>query len=277
MNLCYGNSTIRLNQRNKVFIDSMRSYYEFLRIIYDKSSTINGNIISKNFKIYNLCDYEIFKTSKQLKRNTLLDDYLSLRIKGMDEQQKNHISDRIFDIIHLLNAELSISNNSIIDDLNCIIYNLVSEQDINIDDLSIEKMLEFIITNTDGNYLIIYDSSLINLTTQNNLISFDINSHLEMSEYNIICFFNELRNLNVNVIIEDMYKYWPLPIEKNELECEINNKFLSIISSSKVYTYDHNSLILAKLINYFYQTNIKIKYYGNDNTIKSFLSSNLNY
>ncbi len=277
MNLCYGNSTIRLNQRNKVFIDSMRSYYEFLRIIYDKSSTINGNIISKNFKIYNLCDYEFFKTSKQLKRNTLLDDYLSLRIKGMDEQQKNHISDRIFDIIHLLNAELSISNNSIIDDLNCIIYNLVSEQDINIDDLSIEKMLEFIITNTDGNYLIIYDSSLINLTTQNNLISFDINSHLEMSEYNIICFFNELRNLNVNVIIEDMYKYWPLPIEKNELECEINNKFLSIISSSKVYTYDHNSLILAKLINYFYQTNIKIKYYGNDNTIKSFLSSNLNY
>ncbi len=277
MNLCYGNSTIRLNQYNKVFVDSMKSYYEFLKIIYDKSSTINGNIINKNFKIYNLCDYEFFKNSKQLKRNTLLNDYLSLRIKGMDEQQKNHISDRIFNIIDLLNEELGISNNSIIDDLNCIIYNLVSEQDINIDNLSIKEMLEFIITNTDDNYLIVYDSSLIRLKERENAILFDLNSHLETFEYNIICYLNELKNLNIDVIIEDMYKYWPLPIEKNELECEINNKFLSIISSSKVYTYDHNSLILAKLINYFYQTNIKIKYYGNDNTIKSFLSSNLNY
>lgn len=277
MNLSYRNNTIQLKRHNKIFIGNSKDYYEFLDIIYDKSCVINGNNISKNFKLYNFCDYEYYKNSKKLKRNTLLNDYLLLKIRDIGEQQKNDIGDRIFNIMDMLNKELGISKMDILDDWNGLFYTLVAEQDININELSIEEMLEYIITNTDNNYLIIYDSSLVNLEERDNIILFDLNNHLEMSEYNILFSGHEFKNLIINVIVENLYMYWPLPIEKHELECEINNKFLTIFSSSKIYSYEPNSLIIAKLINYFYQRSIDIKYYGNDNTIKSFLSSNLNY
>lgn len=277
MNLCYNGNVIKLKMHNRVFIDSFKSYYTFLKIIQSKSSTINGDIITKNFKIYNFCDYEFYKNAKQLKKNTLLNDYLLLKIRNIDENEKNILSEKVFDVIELLNIELGINNNSLTDDLNNLFYNLVLEQDINIESLSIEEMINFIITNTNDTYLIVYDSSLIKLSERNNVILFDVNNHLEISDYNIICCFNILKDLNINVVIENMHRYWPLPIEKHELECEINNKFLQIMLLNKLYTYDKNSIIFAKLINHFYQQNIDIKYFGNDNTIKSFLSSNLNY
>ncbi len=277
MNLCYNNDVIKLKMHNKVFIDNYKSYYTFLKIIYSKCSTINGDIITKNFKIYNFCDYEFYKNSKQFKKNTLLNDYLLLKIRNIDENEKNKLSEKVFDIIEMLNTELGINNNSLTDDLNNLFYNLLLEQDINIEMLSIEEMINFIIMNTKDNYLIIYDSSLIKLPERNNVVLFDINSHLDIYDYNVICCFNTLKNLNIDLVIENMYRYWPIPIEKVELECEINNKFLQIMSLDKICTYDKNSIIFAKLINCFYQRNIDIKYYGNDNTIKSFLSSNLNY
>lgn len=277
MNLCYNNDVIKLKMHNKVFIDNYKSYYTFLKIIYSKSSTINGDIIIKNFKIYNFCDYEFYKNVKQFKKNTLLNDYLLLKIRSIDENEKNKLSGKIFDVIEMLNIELGINSNSLTDDLNNLFYNLLLEQDINIEELSIDEMINFIITNTNDNYLIIYDSSLIKLSERKNVILFDINSHLDTYDYNVICCFNTLKNLNVDLVIENMHRYWPIPIEKVKLECEINNKFLKIMSLDKICTYDKNSIIFAKLINYFYQRNIDIKYYGNDNTIKSFLSSNLNY
>lgn len=277
MNLVYDNNVIKLKQHNKMFVDNFKSYYEFLEIIYSKSSVINGNIINKNFKIYNFCDYEFYKASKQFKRNTLLNDYLLLKIRSIDETIKNEISEKLLKIMEMVNIELGISNDNFINDINNLFYSLLLTQDINIDELSIEEMLDFVITNTDTNYLIIYDSSLIQMKERNNVILFDINNNLDMCEYNILCCVNLFQNLKLDVLIDNFYKYWPLPIEKYELECEINNKFLSIISSNRIYTYDKNSIILAKFINYFYQKNIDIRYYGNEKTIKSFLASNLNY
>lgn len=273
MILNYKNFDIKIENENNVYIYNLNDYYKLINMLNSNNCLINGNIISKNFKVYNFCSYEFNNNCKQIKKNSLLYDYLILKIRNIKETNKTRIYEKLVKILEKINNEININNCNITTDIDNLFYILLLEQEINLEELSIEKMLNYVIKKTDNNYIIIYDSDIINPINNNNVIKFNINRNFNLKKYNLMMSNNEICNMNLDIITDNFYNYWPLVIDKKELYNYINNTFTDIFSKKTLYSYEENSVILSKLINYFYDKKIKIKYFGNNKTIQKFLSS----
>lgn len=275
MILNYKNLNVKIENINNICIYNLNDYYKLINMLNSNSCLINNNIVPKNFKIYNFCSYEFNNTCRQIKKNSLLYDYLILKIRNIKEINKTSIYEKLVKILEKINSEISINNYNITTDIDNLFYNLLLEQEINLEELSMGKMLNYIIKNTDNNYIIVYDSDIINPISNKNVIKFNVNRNINLKDYNLIISNSDIYNINIDIITDNFYNYWPLVIGKNELYNYINNNFINILSKKNLYSYEENSVILGKLINYFYDKKIEIKYFGKDKTIQKFLSSSV--
>lgn len=260
-----------------MFFGTINDYYDFLNLIYNLDAVINGNTINKNFKIYNLCEYNFFKFCKVFRKNSLFSDYVYLKVNQMSEKEKNGISNFSEFLTDYINLHLDIGDLVIKNDINNFIYDFISLNDIENDNLSIQDMLNYILKNSTLHYIVICDSSFISLNSMKNLIVFDINKNKYLEEYNLISYSTIIKNINIEVVVDSIYEFWPLFTERKILYERINYNFLNIFYRKEVNSTDDFLVVLTKFINYFYNRDIKIVYNGNNDTVKSFLSSDLNY
>ena len=265
-----------IKEYNNIYISSYEYYYKFLDILYSSNSMINGVSINKNFKIYNLCDYNYYKSYNDYKKTSLFHDYIHLKIQNINENEKEEIIKLSEILINNINSNLNLENSNVDIDIDSLIYDLISINESD-NDKSISDMLDYIFKNSNLNYILIYDSTLLNVNNYDNVIVFDINNNKLLEKYNISFIDKKIKNINIDIIVDNFLEYWPLCVKKESLYNLINNNFFNIYTKNNIITDDDNMVILVKLINYFYGRNILINYNGNNNTVKSFLSSYLKY
>lgn len=221
-----------------------------------------------------MCDFNSNKTNFDLKKGTLLNDYILLKINDMISKTKEEITILSKEIMKKINSTFSIESELDSESINDYIYKLLLLND-NIDiNVSEKEMLEYIFDN-NIKYILIYDSTNYEIPIRDNVIVFDINNSLLTEEYNIFINNSKLKNININIINDNFNEYWPINIEKSYLYNLINNNFFNILNKKKIITSDDNMAIFSKLIDSFYNTNITTNYVGYNNSVKSFLSSNL--
>ena len=225
--------------------------------------------------MYNLCDYNYYKSHYTMKKGTILYDYIILKLSNVGVKKKRVIVNDYNNTINYINKQLNINMENLEEDDEQLLLKLLSINEIREEKISIEKMLDYIINNYNNKILVIYDSSLFKIKNNENVIMFDLNTRKQLEDYNIIYSNTKFININIAIIVNNFYEYWPIPISEKKIYDLVNLNFINLFNKEKINTYDSNISILSKLINYFYNKNIHINYYGKNNTIKSFLNSSI--
>ncbi len=210
-----------------------------------------------------------------MKKGTILYDYIILKLSNIGIKKKRVIINDYNNAINYINKQLNIKMENIEEGNEQLLLKLLSINEIIEEQTPIEKMLEYIINNSNDKILVIYDSALFKINNNKNAIMFDLNTKKQLEDYNIIYSENEFINVNIEIIVNNFYEYWPIPISKQKIYDLLNSNFINFFNKEKISTYDSDTSILLKLINYFYNKNIYINYYGKNNTIKSFLNSSI--
>lgn len=235
---------------------------------------INGELVNKKYKVINLLDLNFLKNSLSLKKDSLLNEYIVLKLNLMPENLQDKYYDKLIKITKALIDSIDLNIDEYEDDAKKLFYELISIKGINCFNLNLLEVLRFIIENNYFmNYIIIYDSSKYKVKEYNNVIMFDVCKSFDMKEYNLLYFSDKLENIYIDVLVDNLYNYWPVVITLKELVFFCNNNFLNIFGKVKVYSFDDKEVILSKFLNDNYNLGIKIKYLNNDITIKSFLIS----
>lgn len=267
---------MKLKKDNVVYFDSIVSYFNFIDILNNKDCLIAGNS-ANSYNIINLCEYETYKSFDSITKTNYMGKYLSDKLSSMDECLIEEVLENILKIDSLIKQDNSVYFEDYNPDIFDIVLYLLQKQKVKKSKSTIEAIVNKIISNKFTNIIIIYDSNSFSLNKENNVIFFDIKKEAILQNIDIIFSGDIVFNINFDIIIDNFFKYWPIPSKKKVLTNLINNNFLFILGTNSIKTYNDNIAILAKLINHFYSINNKIQYLGNTDIVKSFLSSSLNY
>ena len=274
MNFKCNNESVILNQINFITFKDYCDIKYLINVLTSEESQIEGSSIKKYFKIIKLLDYLFEKENLTRKKNSLYCEYIRLKYNNLSEKQKDVINSKYQKILNSLmtqiNIDLTIKEENFFD----YIFTLITSSEINFSLTNIDDIINYITKeNSTTKYIILTDSSKYNIEVLENTIILDINTNKNLADYNILIYDNKIKNIYIEVIVDNLFRYWPEPIKIKELLHFCNNNFINIFRKEKVYTFDKKEAIMAKFMNENYALNIKIKYLSNHQTIKSFLTN----
>ncbi len=230
-----------LDKKNTVLLNLMdfSTLFEFL-------SGARGSLMADH--VYGLL--EDVDVSLEERINTLLEEMVSPVWKNIINYSFS------FDIIKYLKANTNFSFPNLEDIYTC--------------------LEEIIKKNSNINYFVFYHSAFWKKDFEaDNLYCFDLNANVSLTKKNILILKDSYRNLDIDLLSEEVLRQFPDFMEKESLYCYLDCFFRYYFSNSEeIISDDEKMLVLAKIIFqlFGYQYNIRSKKEMN-NMFKSFLST----
>lgn len=271
---------ITIEKNNKVLITNYDKYIEFYKYFYEMSNIFieNKEILKKDCVFIDITTIAGIIKELEFKKNTLLYDFILIKYNEIDINKKNEFYSAFLKQIEYLksnmNLEFELIPEEIIDKV--IIQNINTK--INYARLikDFENILHFVVSyNINKTYIIIYNSSFFQMSRNlDNCYTFDVNSYLNIKDYNILIS-DEIRNINYELLIEYLKEIWPVDYFKQEIENLLEEYFSYGIHKKIFKTKKEKMYLLSSIINkeYKFHQEITCDKVVFDSIIKSFIDN----
>lgn len=271
---------ITIEKNNKVLITNYDKYIEFYKYFYEMSNIFieNKEILKKDCVFIDITTIAGIIKELEFKKNTLLYDFILIKYNEIDINKKDEFYSAFLKQIEYLksnmNLEFELIPEEIIDKV--IIQNINTK--INYARLikDFENILHFVVSyNINKTYIIIYNSSFFQMSRNlDNCYTFDVNSYLNIKDYNILIS-DEIRNINYELLIEYLKEIWPVDYFKQEIENLLEEYFSYGIHKKIFKTKKEKMYLLSSIINkeYKFHQEITCDKVVFDSIIKSFIDN----
>lgn len=271
---------ITIEKNNKVLITNYDKYIEFYKYFYEMSNIFieNKEILKKDCVFIDITTIAGIIKELEFKKNTLLYDFILIKYNEIDINKKDEFYSAFLKQIEYLksnmNLEFELIPEEIIDKV--IIQNINTK--INYSRLikDFENILHFVVSyNINKTYIIIYNSSFFQMSRNlDNCYTFDVNSYLNIKDYNILIS-DEIRNINYELLIEYLKEIWPVDYFKQEIENLLEEYFSYGIHKKIFKTKKEKMYLLSSIINkeYKFHQEITCDKVVFDSIIKSFIDN----
>lgn len=271
---------ITIEKNNKVLITNYDKYIEFYKYFYEMSNIFieNKEILKKDCVFIDITTIAGIIKELEFKKNTLLYDFILIKYNEIDINKKDEFYSAFLKQIEYLksnmNLEFELIPEEIIDKV--IIQNINTK--INYARLikDFENILHFVVSyNINKTYIIIYNSSFFQMSRNlDNCYTFDVNSYLNIKDYNILIS-DEIRNINYELLIEYLKEIWPVDYFKQEIENLLEEYFSYGIHKKIFKTQKEKMYLLSSIINkeYKFHQEITCDKVVFDSIIKSFIDN----
>ena len=229
-----------------MFYRTTQDLFDFIYNI--GNSYINGYLISKEYKIINLLDNDYINKNLSFGKNTLLTEYYINKMNDINDSEKSMILDKLLDISDKISKTINIVFNNYEDDINTVMLELFSLNDIDKENINFIELLSSIFTSSlSRKYILLYDSSKTLIENYDNVIYFDFNKNLLLKDYNIVIN-NSIYNIYFDNIKDSLKMEYPIPIDEECLEYYCNNYILYLFSIFEIASYDIHLIVLTKFL-----------------------------
>ena len=271
---------ITIEKNNKVLITNYDKYIEFYKYFYEMSNIFieNKEILKKDCVFIDITTIAGIIKELEFKKNTLLYDFILIKYNEIDINKKDEFYSAFLKQIEYLksnmNLEFELIPEEIIDKV--IIQNINTK--INYARLikDFENILHFVVSyNINKTYIIIYNSSFFQMSRNlDNCYTFDVNSYLNVKDYNILIS-EEIRNINYELLIEYLKEIWPVDYFEQEIENLLEEYFSYGIHKKIFKNKKEKMYLLSSIINkeYKFHQEITCDKVVFDSIIKSFIDN----
>lgn len=271
---------ITIEKNNKVLITNYDKYIEFYKYFYEMSNIFieNKEIIKKDCVFMDITTIAGIIKELEFKKNTLLYDFILIKYNEIAIDKKDEFYSAFLKQIEYLksnmNLEFELIPEEIIDKV--IIQNINTK--INYASLikDFENILHFVVSyKINKTYIIIYNSSFFQMSRNlDNCYTFDVNSYLNIKDYNILIS-DEIRNINYELLIEYLKEIWPVAYFEQEIENLLEEYFSYGIHKKIFKTKKEKMYLLSSIINkeYKFHQEIICDKVVFDSIIKSFIDN----
>lgn len=271
---------ITIEKNNKVLITNYDKYIEFYKYFYEMSNIFieNKEILKKDCVFIDITTIAGIIKELEFKKNTLLYDFILIKYNEIDINKKDEFYSAFLKQIEYLksnmNLEFELIPEEIIDKV--IIQNINTK--INYARLikDFENILHFVVSyNINKTYIIIYNSSFFQMSRNlDNCYTFDVNSYLNVKDYNILIS-DEIRNINYELLIEYLKEIWPVDYFEQEIENLLEEYFSYGIHKKIFKNKKEKMYLLSSIINkeYKFHQEITCDKVVFDSIIKSFIDN----
>lgn len=271
---------ITIEKNNKVLITNYDKYIEFYKYFYEMSNIFieNKEILKKDCVFIDITTIAGIIKELEFKKNTLLYDFILIKYNEIDINKKDEFYSAFLKQIEYLksnmNLEFELIPEEIIDKV--IIQNINTK--INYARLikDFENILHFVVNyNINKTYIIIYNSSFFQMSRNlDNCYTFDVNSYLNVKDYNILIS-DEIRNINYELLIEYLKEIWPVDYFEQEIENLLEEYFSYGIHKKIFKNKKEKMYLLSSIINkeYKFHQEITCDKVVFDSIIKSFIDN----
>lgn len=271
---------ITIEKNNKVLITNYDKYIEFYKYFYEMSNIFieNKEILKKDCVFIDITTIAGIIKKLEFKKNTLLYDFILIKYNEIAINKKDEFYSAFLKQIEYLksnmNLEFELIPEEIIDKV--IIQNINTK--INYARLikDFENILHFVVSyNINKTYIIIYNSSFFQMSRNlDNCYTFDVNSYLNVKDYNILIS-DEIRNINYELLIEYLKEIWPVDYFEQEIENLLEEYFSYGIHKKIFKNKKEKMYLLSSIINkeYKFHQEITCDKVVFDSIIKSFIDN----
>lgn len=271
---------ITIEKNNKVLITNYDKYIEFYKYFYEMYNIFieNKEILKKDCVFIDITTIAGIIKELEFKKNTLLYDFILIKYNEIDINKKDEFYSAFLKQIEYLksnmNLEFELIPEEIIDKV--IIQNINTK--INYARLikDFENILHFVVSyNINKTYIIIYNSSFFQMSRNlDNCYTFDVNSYLNVKDYNILIS-DEIRNINYELLIEYLKEIWPVDYFEQEIENLLEEYFSYGIHKKIFKNKKEKMYLLSSIINkeYKFHQEITCDKVVFDSIIKSFIDN----
>lgn len=271
---------ITIEKNNKVLITNYDKYIEFYKYFYEMSNIFieNKEILKKDCVFIDITTIAGIIKELEFRKNTLLYDFILIKYNEIDINKKDEFYSAFLKQIEYLksnmNLEFELIPEEIIDKV--IIQNINTK--INYARLikDFENILHFVVSyNINKTYIIIYNSSFFQMSRNlDNCYTFDVNSYLNVKDYNILIS-DEIRNINYELLIEYLKEIWPVDYFEQEIENLLEEYFSYGIHKKIFKNKKEKMYLLSSIINkeYKFHQEITCDKVVFDSIIKSFIDN----
>lgn len=271
---------ITIEKNNKVLITNYDKYIEFYKYFYEMSNIFieNKEILKKDCVFIDITTIAGIIKELEFKKNTLLYDFILIKYNEIAINKKDEFYSAFLKQIEYLksnmNLEFELIPEEIIDKV--IIQNINTK--INYARLikDFENILHFVVSyNINKTYIIIYNSSFFQMSRNlDNCYTFDVNSYLNVKDYNILIS-DEIRNINYELLIEYLKEIWPVDYFEQEIETLLEEYFSYGIHKKIFKNKKEKMYLLSSIINkeYKFHQEITCDKVVFDSIIKSFIDN----
>ena len=271
---------ITIEKNNKVLITNYDKYIEFYKYFYEMSNIFieNKKILKKDCVFIDITTIAGIIKELEFKKNTLLYDFILIKYNEIAINKKDEFYSAFLKQIEYLksnmNLEFELIPEEIIDKV--IIQNINTK--INYARLikDFENILHFVVSyNINKTYIIIYNSSFFQMSRNlDNCYTFDVNSYLNVKDYNILIS-DEIRNINYELLIEYLKEIWPVDYFEQEIETLLEEYFSYGIHKKIFKNKKEKMYLLSSIINkeYKFHQEITCDKVVFDSIIKSFIDN----
>lgn len=188
-------------------------------------------------------------------------EYIQMKYNNLDLNVKDEFYQSFLNQVDILKNNIELNIDIIPEDVidKVILQNIDIE--LNYKDLieTFKKILnEVIKENINKTYIIFYNSNILSLNLESdNYFTFDINSFLDVNDYNILIA-NEIFNLNYQNLIVYLKDIWPVDYKEREIENLVIEYFRSGILYKNFTTNKEKLYLTALIVNKVYNLNQKI-------------------
>lgn len=271
---------ITIEKNNKVLITNYDKYIEFYKYFYEMSNIFieNKEILKKDCVFIDITTIAGIIKELEFKKNTLLYDFILIKYNEIAINKKDEFYSAFLKQIEYLksnmNLEFELIPEEIIDKV--IIQNINTK--INYARLikDFENILHFVVSyNINKTYIIIYNSSFFQMSRNlDNCYTFDVNSYLNVKDYNILIS-DEIRNINYELLIEYLKEIWPVDYFEQEFETLLEEYFSYGIHKKIFKNKKEKMYLLSSIINkeYKFHQEITCDKVVFDSIIKSFIDN----
>ena len=271
---------ITIEKNNKVLITNYDKYIEFYKYFYEMSNIFieNKEILKKDCVFIDITTIAGIIKELEFKKNTLLYDFILIKYNEIDINKKDEFYSVFLNQIEYvksnMNLEFELIPEEIIDKV--IIQNINTK--INYARLikDFENILHFVVSyNINKTYIIIYNSSFFQMSRNlDNCYTFDVNSYLNVKDYNILIS-DEIRNINYELLIEYLKEIWPVDYFEQEIENLLEEYFSYGIHKKIFKNKKEKMYLLSSIINkeYKFHQEITCDKVVFDSIIKSFIDN----
>ncbi len=271
---------ITIEKNNKVLITNYDKYIEFYKYFYEMSNIFieNKEILKKDCVFIDITTIAGIIKELEFKKNTLLYDFILIKYNEIAINKKDEFYSAFLKQIEYLksnmNLEFELIPEEIIDKV--IIQNINTK--INYARLikDFENILHFVVSyNINKTYIIIYNSSFFQMSRNlDNCYTFDVNSYLNVKDYNILIS-DEIRNINYELLIEYLKEIWPVDYFEQEIENLLEEYFSYGIHKKIFKNKKEKMYLLSSIINkeYKFHQEITCDKVVFDSIIKSFIDN----
>lgn len=271
---------IIIEKNNKVLITNYDKYIEFYKYFYEMSNIFieNKEILKKDCVFIDITTIAGIIKELEFKKNTLLYDFILIKYNEIAINKKDEFYSAFLKQIEYLksnmNLEFELIPEEIIDKV--IIQNINTK--INYARLikDFENILHFVVSyNINKTYIIIYNSSFFQMSRNlDNCYTFDVNSYLNVKDYNILIS-DEIRNINYELLIEYLKEIWPVDYFEQEIETLLEEYFSYGIHKKIFKNKKEKMYLLSSIINkeYKFHQEITCDKVVFDSIIKSFIDN----